>query len=500
VSGTRTTASASPAWLRSPSDSGRGDQDVTALVVAWSASDARRIGEVCLFEDDAPPQILGRGAPSATDTSGERVALVRQRPGSVEPAHALEDPGISRDQIRIRPGKGTLEVESIGRCPMLLNGQPVARGVVSPGDTLALRHQIVLVCVRRRAVLPPLRFFPLGRAPTFGAPDAFGLAGESPGAWRLRDEVAFAAFSEEHVLLLGDSGTGKELAARCVHGLSRRARHSLIARNAATVPAGIADAELFGNVKNYPNPGMPERPGIVGEADGGTLFLDEIGELPSELQAHLLRVLDSGGEYHRLGEAKPRRADVRLVAATNRAPEALKHDLLARLTLRIRAPGLPDRIEDIPLLARHLLLRAAERTPAVGARFFEGWDGRTGEPRIDPDLVEALARHHFTTHVRELDTLLWQALSQSEGDYIALTDELREDLQRAEPLEPEAPAVDRPEPTKDEILACLARHSGKQSTAWRDLGLRSRYALYRLLRKHGVVGGRSTADGGGQES
>ena len=117
-------------------------------------------------------------------------------------------------------------------------------------------------------------------------------------------------------MLLGETGTGKELAARAVHRFSTRADRPLVARNAATMPAGLIDAELFGNARNYPNPGMAERPGLVGQADGGFLFLDEIGELPSELQAHLLRVLDAGGEYQRLGESRVRRSDFRLLAAT----------------------------------------------------------------------------------------------------------------------------------------------------------------------------------------
>jgi transcriptional regulator with GAF, ATPase, and Fis domain len=98
------------------------------------------------------------------------------------------------------------------------------------------------------------------------------------------------------VLLLGESGAGKELAARAIHGLGDRRARPLVARNAATMPETLIGAELFGNVKNFPNPGMPERPGLIGEADRSTLFLDEIGDLPEACQVHLLRVLDDGGE------------------------------------------------------------------------------------------------------------------------------------------------------------------------------------------------------------
>ncbi len=131
------------------------------------------------------------------------------------------------------------------------------------------------------------------------------------------------------------------------------------------------DAELFGHAKNYPNQGSPERRGLVGEADGGTLFLDEFAELPASLQAHLLRVLDDG-EYHRLGDARARRADLRLIAATNRPEQSLKHDVLARLKARIAVPDFDARREDIPLLVAHLLRRQAAGAPALLERFFPG--------------------------------------------------------------------------------------------------------------------------------
>src|SRR5208283_3694878 len=106
------------------------------------------------------------------------------------------------------------------------------------------------------------------------------------------------------------------------------------------------------------NPGMPERPGLIGEAHQSTLFLDEFAELPRNLQSHLLRVMDDGG-YQRLGEAKARHSDLRIVAATNGRPEDIKHDVLARFLLRVSVPSLAARREDIPLLAVHLLRRHA---------------------------------------------------------------------------------------------------------------------------------------------
>jgi two-component system nitrogen regulation response regulator GlnG/two-component system response regulator HydG len=281
------------------------------------------------------------------------------------------------------------------------------------------------------------------------------------------------------VLVCGDSGTGKELCAAALHGLSARADRALMARNAATFPAGLVDAELFGNARNYPNPGTPERDGVIGEADGTTLFLDEIGELPSALQAHLLRVLDRGGEYQRLGEARIRRADLRVVAATNRAVADLKHDFAARFTLRVEVPALAERLADVPLLIRHLLVRAAAGNDEIRRRFCEVTAPGV-EPRVAPALVERLLRHGFPTNTRELAQLLWQALAESRGDTVELTDGVARRL--AETARVAAPD----EIGRAQIEVALATAQGNVTRAARELGLKNRFVLYRLMKKLGV--------------
>jgi DNA-binding NtrC family response regulator len=330
--------------------------------------------------------------------------------------------------------------------------------------------------------MPELRDYVHGLDFAYGDPDRHGIVGESPIAWELRERLAFVAHREGHVLILGESGSGKELAARALHDLSPRASRRLISRNAATLPSGLIDAELFGNARNYPNPGMADRAGLIGEADGSTLFLDEIGELDTDLQAHLLRVLDHDGEYQRLGEAGVRRADVRLIAATNRSENSVKQDLAARLKLRVTVGGLNSRREDIPCLARHLLRRAAARDPAIGERFFASWDGATGEPRFDSALIEGLLHHDFRYHVRELEVLLWTAMAGSQQQLIALTPEA------GARLTPESEhGTKGSELSPSRIQACLDRHGGNQSRAWRELGLKNRDVLYRLIKKHGLV-------------
>jgi two-component system nitrogen regulation response regulator GlnG/two-component system response regulator HydG len=288
------------------------------------------------------------------------------------------------------------------------------------------------------------------------------------------------------VLVVGESGVGKELAARGVHGLSGRRGGPFVARNAATLPQGILDAELFGNLRNYPNAGMPERAGLVGEADGGTLFLDEVGELPPELQAHLLRVLDAGGEYQRLGEARMRRSDFRLIGATNRSADTLKHDFLARLATRIEVPSLEARREDVPLLLGELALRAAERSPDVAARFVVT-NGDRSFARLSPSLVARALREPLPANVRSLEALLWDALQRSEGDEIGVPAMRAQDPVAAPSSKPRGP---RKAPGAEEIRDALVRADGNISQAARDLGLANRFALRRLMQRHGIDGAR----------
>jgi two-component system nitrogen regulation response regulator GlnG/two-component system response regulator HydG len=460
----------------------RGPASLLALVIAWSREEPHRVGEIALIDGE---QILGRGGARPDDVL-PRVRFQRQRPGSAEMTDPLGSLRISRAQLRLIPRSGALEVESVGRCPMLIDGEPAERGEVRPGQTIQLKNELVFLVTSRPERVEPPKSFPADRAPAFGSADAFGFVGETPAAWELRDTIAFAARADGHVLVRGESGTGKELAAAAIHRLSARADRHLVSRNAATFPPGLVDAELFGNVKNYPNPGTAEREGIIGEADGGTLFLDEIGELPAQLQAHLLRVLDARGEYQRLGEAKPRRADLRVVAATNRDLEELKHDFAARFTLRIEVPSLAARRDDIPLLVRHLLRKAAASNEEVRRRFCDVREGAI-EPRIEPDLVDRLVRHAFRTNTRELDQILWQALSESRGEVVELTEGVKKRLVVDAPRGSIAPT----EIGREQIEAALARAQGSVTRAARELGLKNRFVLYRLMKKLGVDGGRA---------
>ena len=420
-----------------------------------------------------PPYILGRGR-----------TLVRQRPGKNEDAPEIDDPFLSREQLALRSLSASsveIAVENRGKRDLVVDGRTVESAVVRDGALVEVRGRLLLLATSRPRELRTLNNLTTP-APAFGRADNHGFVGESIAAWRLRDVAAFVAARAAHVLLLGASGTGKEIVARCIHDGSPTPTR-LVSRNAATLPSGLIDAELFGHVANYPNVGMTERPGLIGEADGGTLFLDEIGELPHELAAKLLRVLDERGEYQRLGDTRVRRSKFRLIGATNRALTALKADVAARFRLRISMPQLDERREDIPLLARHLLQRAAIEDPAIGARFFEGWNGKTGEPRISIDLMRVLVLRAYTTHVRELDVLLWASLAGSTGDTAELVPEVEAALASQPPSAPAS--IDVRSLTAEDVRAAIAK-SGSHDQAWRDLGLANRHVLKRLVKKHGL--------------
>jgi DNA-binding NtrC family response regulator len=471
---------------------------VLMLAVAFCSDERERAGEVATPPPGNPgPEVVwGRGGGDGDEE--RRLSFQRHRPGRVIARGEIASPKVSREQLRVRAlSDRALAISNIGRAPLLHNGEERREIEAHAGDVIEIGRQVVLLCVRRPAwLLGPS----MGDDLAFGAPDAHGIVGESVAAWDLRRSLAFLGPREGHVLVLGPSGSGKELVARALHAASPRAGRALVARNAATLPEGIIDAELFGNVKNYPNAGTPERPGIVGEADKSTLFLDEIAEIPAILQAHLLRLLD-GGEYHRLGESRARRADVRVIAATNRHESALKHDLRARFILHVGVPGLEDRREDIPLIAHQLLRRIAEKDSDLRDRLFVERAG-AWYPRFTPSLVRLMLRRSYPTNVRELTSLLWDALAASPGDRIEVPPSAVEPApaRAAEPAPPDAdrssgPPTDLSNRSREAaaealsaatIQTCLDAHNGAIEETWRALGLPSRHALARLIKRHDI--------------
>ncbi|HEX6766129.1 MAG TPA: sigma 54-interacting transcriptional regulator, partial [Polyangiaceae bacterium] len=379
------------------------------FVVVWSSDEPDILGAwlPVAAAGSREPRMLGRG-PARSDDEHPRISLLRQRPEHNELLPPLGSEALSRSQLLFRPvGSERLEVVNRGRRKISLNGALQDECEVGPGDVLEVGNRLALFCTTR-----PLRLAGSAASPghAFGVVDALGVVGESPAVWRLRTDIAFAAQRGGHVLILGATGTGKELVAGALHSVSGRPG-ALVSRNAATLPESLVDAELFGNAKGYPNPGFPEREGLIGAAHRGSLFLDEFADLPSGAQAHVLRVLDAG-DYQRLGESQQRRSEFRLIAATNRPESSLRADLLARFDFRIRVPPLSARREDIPLILRHLFALVARDEPDMRERFALPDD----LPRVSPGFIQRLVQHPFASNVRELRHLLWRALAESPGN------------------------------------------------------------------------------------
>ncbi|MDX5299285.1 MAG: nitric oxide reductase transcriptional regulator NorR [Gammaproteobacteria bacterium] len=233
-------------------------------------------------------------------------------------------------------------------------------------------------------------------------PEEAEILGQSTPIRQLLHELDVVADSELPVLLLGETGVGKELFARRLHRQSRRRRKPLIHVNCAALPESLAESELFGHVKGAFSGATTDRPGRFEAADGGTLFLDEVGELPLPVQAKLLRALQNG-EIQRLGADKPRQVDVRIIAATNRQLRdgvrdgLFRADLYHRLSVYpVPIPPLRERGDDVLLLAGHFLELNRAR---LGLRSL----------RLSPTAEQALRRYPWPGNVRELEHVLSRA-------------------------------------------------------------------------------------------
>jgi two-component system response regulator HydG len=235
-------------------------------------------------------------------------------------------------------------------------------------------------------------------------PGRFGMISTAPSMQRVFDLIERVAPSDVPVLILGETGTGKELVAHALHARSRRSKKAFLAENCAAVPAGLLESELFGHKKGSFTHAIADRPGHFAVADGGTLFLDEIGDMPLEMQSKLLRVLESG-EVRPVGASQTLTVDVRVVAATHRdlvemvRERRFREDLYFRLNvIKLALPPLRERPGDVELLARHFL------------REF----GLPGA-ELAPDALEALVAYRWSGNVRQLENELRRATALTRG-------------------------------------------------------------------------------------
>jgi len=300
--------------------------------------------------------------------------------------------------------------------------------------------------------------------------DIIGKSDEMRNVFTLIEKVAPA---DATVLILGETGTGKELVARAIHERSQRAKKPFVAINCAAITETLLESELFGYEKGAFTGADRRKPGMFELANNGTLFLDEIAEMPQSLQAKLLRVLQEKTVYH-LGGTTPIPVDVRIIAATNKDIKKLvnehrfREDLYFRIAVfPINLPPLRARREDIPLLARHFLAK------------------RSTNAEISPEAMELLMDYNFPGNVRELENILERALILSGGGNI-----LPEHLPDLEIAIAESASLQPGETTLDELerkmlIAALEKAGGNKSKAAKMLGI-TRRMIYTRLKKYGL--------------
>ncbi|RZL85617.1 MAG: sigma-54-dependent Fis family transcriptional regulator [Sphingomonas sp.] len=349
--------------------------------------------------------------------------------------------------------------------------------LAKPVDPDLLR--IVVARAMERAAL--VRELAALKARDTGAED-MGLIGITQPMVALRDLIRRVGPTRLPVLVLGPSGTGKELVARALHQASPRADRKLVPIHCGAIPPELLESELFGHLKGSFTGATGDRPGLVETAAGGTLFLDEIGEMPAAMQVKLLRFL-ADGSFQPVGAREPRMADVRLVAATHRdlaacvANGSFREDLYYRLKgVVLRTPSLDERPGDVPLLASIFLRRASDGigqfTPdALGWLATRRWPGNVRELRAAVECAAALAPRTATgVHVGATD------LAFAVGDVVA-----------------DLPTVGKPQTLDEEIVAlehrriteALARTGHNHTHTARDLGL-SRVGLLKKLDRMGL--------------
>jgi transcriptional regulator with GAF, ATPase, and Fis domain len=382
----------------------------------------------------------------------------------------VNDASVSRIHATIARSPSSIE-DNGSRHGTVVMGQRLRRGERAPlplGAVIEL-GQTTLVLVRAAAASAPS-----SHQGDFVVADAAMRA--------LHDTLGMIAQSPLPVLLQGETGTGKEVFAREVHARSPRASRALVSLNCAAVPESLLESELFGHERGAFTGAVHPKPGLFEAADGGTLFLDEVGDMAATTQAKLLRVLESG-EVTRVGSVRPKRVDVRIVAATNRDLSArveaglFRADLLYRLNgFVLTLPPLRERLDDVVPLATLFARRIAERLGREAPAFAAG-------------ALEAMRRYAWPGNVRELRHVVERAVALCGAGRIVEIEHL---MLPKSGLDPATPAVvhqgGAAGPHDDErarILEALRQAYGNQTEAAKALGI-SRQTLLKKLDRLGV--------------
>ncbi len=371
--------------------------------------------EMAFLGDKSPEEKIGIPPGTAPTTVAKLIEVMHPDdvPGYVEKLEQSVASGAPFAAIyRIRDGCGGwrwLQVRAFSVEER--DGKPVrwlhdTRDVTEQKELEEALRQSVMELQQLKAKLQAENLFlreEVGRELT--SPD---IIGQSPALTRVLQQVTLVSATSSTVLISGETGTGKELVARAIHQGSDRNKGLFVPVNCAALPTTLVESELFGHEKGAFTGAVARRAGRFEQADGGTLFLDEVGELPMETQAKMLRVLQSG-EFERVGGSQPLKANVRVIAASNRDLDQAVHegrfrsDLYHRLAIfPIHLPPLRERREDIPLLAAYLVMRKAASM------------GRKIE-QIPNKILERLAEYDWPGNVRELENVLERAIILSPG-------------------------------------------------------------------------------------
>ncbi len=439
---------------------------VLGITVLWHPQ-RERIGE----------QMLGPAAGGAIALN--RFAPLFVRPGAGHEGTPLGERSITREPVHIRfVAEGGIQIDHVrGKMGLEFNGRPsngtdrFTASELDRGIVIGLGSQI-FVCLHLMRSLPRAANVP-------------GLIGVGDAAIKMREAIAQVAGTSMPVLLLGETGSGKEVAAQAIHALSGRRNGRFVAINMATLSESLAAAELFGAVKGAYTGATSGRRGWFAEAEDGTLFLDEVGDTPASVQAMLLRVLESG-EYRPLGAGADARSNARIVAATDQDlgeggfNQALRRRLEAFV---IRVPALRERREDIGVLVRHFL-----EAEAPG----DGWN-------LPFELLSQVFNGDWPGNVRQLGHAMRRVALDLQAGIVPVLEQMVGMPVVAEVVTPPSAAVSsssaaasRPvrrkvsELSDDDLVEAMEKSQWQILAASKALGI-SRPTVYKLLEAHPLI-------------
>jgi DNA-binding NtrC family response regulator len=445
-------------------DKQRGDD--TSSGTAWGhASQEQRVGALLVASDGGQP-VFPSSSPASRLVLFERTLLLGRRPPPLPPGQAtvwvVRDGRVSSLHARIDVVEGGYQLSDQDSLNgTFVDGVRVEEPVrLREGAVLFFGHQVAVfrtMCSRELEAIRRDLSAPFGPVPML-----------SPVFVAVTDKLRRLAAGSGEMLLIGETGVGKEVYARAIHDASGRTGR-FVAVNCAAIPRELVESELFGFVRGAHSEARDAKPGLIDEADGGTLFLDEIGEMSPELQSKLLRFVQDR-MLTPVGATLPRKIDARILAATNRltAPttseeSGLRVDLVARLGAEpMRLPSLREHIEDVSALAVHFL--------------------RGSDRRLTPPALRALHLHRWPGNVRELEKSLQEAQVLSRGTPAIDLDHLPSRLYQTE--RPAAAPIprSRPAPTSAQLEELLRRHKGNMTHVARELQ-RQPALVYRWMQR-----------------